>query len=200
MTDSLGSTNRGMGMTHSRKFVAMLACCVVASTALVGQAWGGKAFNESYHDEGSFVGQNFCGSAGLTVSVDFVVDGRVHAVQRADGFEYVVDHITETEVYTANGKTITFVFRGIRQKDLKVTDNGDGTLTILTMLIGQDVLYGPDGKVIARNPGQTRFEFLIDYGGTPIDPEDDELISEQVVKRTPSVNDDLCAAFVAAVT
>jgi hypothetical protein len=187
-------------MTHSRRFVAMVACCVAASIAVVGQAWGGKAFHESYHDEGSFVRQNFCGSAGLTVSVDFVVDGRVHAVQRADGFEYVVDHIKETEVYTANGKTVTFVFRGIREKDLRKTDNGDGTLTFLKMLVGQDVLYGPDGKVIARNPGQSRFELLIDHGGTPSDPSDDELISEQVVKRTPSVNDDLCAAFVEAVT
>jgi hypothetical protein len=182
----------------TRKLIVLLACCVTGSSLLAGQAWGGKAFHESFHDEGSFVRENFCGETGLTVSVDFVADARVHVVPRADGFEYAIEHMEETEVYSANGKTITYVFKGISHKDLKVTDNGDGTLTILTMLIGQDVLYGPDGKVIARNPGQSRFEAIVDHGGTPTDPSDDRLISEQLVKRTPSVNDDLCAAFVEA--
>ena len=62
----------------------------------------------------------------------------------------------------------------IRDKDQRVTDNGDGTLTILVLATGNSTLYGPDGKAIARNPGQIRFEFLVDHGGTPTDPSDDE--------------------------
>jgi len=37
------------------------------------------------------------------------------------------------------------------------------------------VLYGDDSEVIARNPGLQRIEILIDHGGTPTDPDDDEL-------------------------
>jgi len=35
------------------------------------------------------------------------------------------------------------------------------------------VLYGEDGKAIARDPGQVRAMILVDHGGTPADPFDD---------------------------
>ena len=69
----------------------------------------------------------------------------------------------------ANGNSVTSVAT-VRDKDQRVTDNGDGTLTILVLTTGNAVLYGEDGKAIARNPGQVRFEILIDHGGTPTDP------------------------------
>ena len=69
----------------------------------------------------------------------------------------------------ANDKSITAVTRFI-QKDLRVTDNGDGTLTILILATGTRRGRGEDGKAIARNPGQVRFKFLVDHGGTPADP------------------------------
>jgi hypothetical protein len=55
-------------------------------------------------------------------------------------------------VYTnlANDKSFTAVTNAI-EKDLRVTDNGDGTLTILVLSTGNAVLYGEDGKAIARN-------------------------------------------------
>jgi hypothetical protein len=83
--------------------------------------------------------------------------------------------------------------------DPNVTDNGDGTLTILVLATGNDVLYGPDGKAIARNPGQIRFEVLIDHGGTPTDPLDDEFVADLgVVKGSTGRSDDFCAASVTA--
>ena len=66
--------------------------------------------------------------------------------------------------------------------DLRVTDNGDGTLTILFQATGNDVIYGADGKAIGRNPGQIRLEFLVDHGGTPTDPSDDVFLAEGIVK------------------
>ena len=82
-----------------------------------------------------------------------------------------------TNVYTnlANGNTVTEVGNAV-DKDLRVTDNGDGTPTILIMTTGNAAVYGPDGKAIARNPGQVRFEFLVDHGGTPTDLTDDEFL------------------------
>ena len=86
-------------------------------------------------------------------------------------------------------------------KDLKVTDNGDGTLTILVLGTGNFVVYDHDGKAIARNPGQVRFEILIDDGGTPQDPSDDEFLEFLGdVKGSTGRNDDFCAAVVPELT
>ncbi|MGH9289999.1 MAG: hypothetical protein ACRD0V_17180 [Acidimicrobiales bacterium] len=82
-------------------------------------------------------------------------------------------------------------------KDLRVTDNGDGTLTILVLATGNTVVSGPDGKAIARNPGQVRFEVLIDNGGTPSDPSDDEFLEFlRDVKDSTGRTDDFCEAVV----
>jgi hypothetical protein len=53
---------------------------------------------------------------------------------------------------------------------------GDGTLTILVMATGNETVYTPDGKALYRNPGQIRFEILIDHGRTPTNPSDDEFL------------------------
>jgi hypothetical protein len=82
-----------------------------------------------------------------------------------------------------------------------VTDNGDGTLTILLLSTGNAVLYGEDGKVIARDPGQIRVEILIDNGGTPTDPSDDEFIEFLgVVKESTGRSDDFCEAALPLLT
>ena len=87
------------------------------------------------------------------------------------------------------------------QRALAAVDNGDGTLTVTFLATGNDVTYGPDGKAIARNPGQVRFELLIDHNGTPADPADDEVIAfVRVVKESTGRTDDFCAAAVPALT
>jgi hypothetical protein len=101
-----------------------------------------------------------------------------------------------TDVWTnlANGNAVTVEGTQL-SKDLQVTDNGDGTLTIVVLGTGNLVVYGPDGKAIARDPGQVRIEFLVDDGGTPTDPSDDgELEFVGVVKDGRT--EDFCAAAV----
>lgn len=182
-------------MSHTRKFVAMLGCCVAASAVLVGHASARVIEQERFHDEGTFVIEDFCGVAGLTVSDEFVFEGMFSIVQRGPhGLEYFAERGKENEVLTnlANGETVTLVntFAG---KDLKLTDNGDGTLTAITFGTGNTVLYGADGKALARNPGQSRFELLIDLS-------DGELISTELILGSTGRNDDICAAAVAALT
>ena len=100
----------------------------------------------------------------------------------------------------ANDKSVTSVAKVI-EKDLRVTDNGDGTLTVIILATGNAVLYGEDGKAIARNPGQIRFELLLDHGGTPTDPFDDELLADLgVVKGSTGRSDDFCEAAVPALS
>lgn len=82
------------------------------------------------------------------------------------------------------------------QKDLHVTDNGDGTLTIVVLATGNYTLYGEDGHAIARNAGQVRFEVLIDHNGTPGDPSDDSELDFKVAKESTGRSDDACEAAV----
>ncbi len=85
-------------------------------------------------------------------------------------------------------------------KDLRVTDNGDGTLTILILSTGNAVIYNSNGKAIGRNPGQVRFELLVDHGGTPSDPSDDTEISFEQVKGSTGRTDDFCEVVVPALS
>ena len=86
-------------------------------------------------------------------------------------------------------------------KDLHVTDNGDGTLTILILATGNFTLFGADGHAIARNPGQVQSGGLTDHGGTPDDPSvDDVLLDDAVVKESTGRSDDACEAAVPALT
>jgi hypothetical protein len=164
---------------------------------------GSKVSREAFRDDRTFVLEDYCDVPGLDVRVDSTIKARVQIVRRGrDQLAYFLQHGTTTETLTnlANGKSVRSFARVI-EKDLRVTDNGDGTLTVLVLATGNATVYGADGKAIARNPGQTRFELLIDHGGTPTDPSDDEIINSLgVVKPSTGRTDDFCAATVPALT
>jgi hypothetical protein len=182
-----------------RTFGLAAGLAMVGSIALAGWASAQPIEHTDFHDEFTEIEEDFCDVAGLTVQVDQVVDGRFLLNPHGpDGLAYGHENSHVTVVFTNvdNGITITEVDNVIF-KDLRVTDNGDGTLTILVLGTGSGVLYGPDGKAIARNPGQIRFEILIDHGGTPTDPSDDEELEFLgIVKGSTGRTDDFCAAAV----
>ena len=190
-----------MRRSRALRLGAILALGATAAALLASAAGAGQIFRETIHEEDTIVVEDFCGVPGLTVEVAYVLDIRVHAVPHGpDGLAYFVQQGRRAEVLTnlANGTTLTS-FATVNEKDQRVTDNGDGTLTILILATGNAVLYGEDGKVIARNPGQTRVEILIDHGGTPTDPSDDEFLEFLgVVKESTGRSDDFCEAAVSA--
>ncbi len=192
-----------MGYARWRRLVANLAVAGVAAVGAGAAGAADKVSRDAFHDEGTFVLEDYCDVRGLDVRVDFTIDARVQAVARGrDRLAYFLQHGTRTETLTnlENGQTVTSTARVI-EKDLRITDNGDGTLTVLILATGNATLYGPGGKAIARNPGQVRFELLIDHGGTPGDPSDDETIDFLgVVKESTGRSDDFCAATVPALT
>jgi hypothetical protein len=192
-------------MRHSRtgRLSAMLGLFGVAAVVLAAVASAGDVFRESFHEEDTIVLENFCDVPGMTVQLAFAIDGRVHAVQHG-GQEapYFIEHVKETDVFTnlANDKSVS-VFTNAMSKDLRITDNGDGTITILVLATGNAVLYAEDGTVLGRDPGQIRFEILIDTAGTPSDPSDDEFLAFLgVVKGSTGRSDDFCAAAVPALS
>lgn len=193
--------NGGDSMRQARTLRLSAVLVLVAATAVLAAtaSAGGQLFRELIDEEESFVERNFCEVEGLTVRFDISRVGMVNAVPHGpDGLVYFGFNLKVTEVVTnlANGNSVTS-FSTVRDKDLRVTDNLDGTLTILVLTTGNSVLYGEDGKVIARNPGQVRFEILIDNGGTPTDPSDDEFLEFLgLVKGSTGRSDDYCEAAV----
>jgi hypothetical protein len=185
-------------MRLARTLALAVGLAAAASMALAGGALAKPILHTDFHDEFTEIEGDFCDVSGLTVRVDQVVDGRILVTPHGpDGLNYGVEVSLFTIVFTNvdNGITVTEV-TNVMFKEIRVTDNGDGTLTSLIMGTGNDVVYGPDGKAIARNPGQFRFEVLIDHGGTPTDPSDDEFLDFRIVKESTGRTDDFCAAVV----
>jgi hypothetical protein len=188
-------------MTHMNKLVAMIVF-LATSAVLADAASADRSFHERFQVEDSFEFENLCGVDGLHVLEEWVTDVRVTEVRRGrDAVPYHAEHFTERAVFTNldNGQSVTAVRRST-VKDLKVIDNGNGTLTILLMGTGTETIFGADGKAIFRNPGQSRLELLFDHGGTPTDLSDDVFISGEVVKASTGRNDDFCGAIVPALT
>jgi hypothetical protein len=177
------------------------AAALVASLGLGGTASAAPPAHETFHDEFSFTDDNFC-DTGVTIEGDVVVNGR--GMIRARGQEaliYFSEHIIVEVTFTNpdTGATMTTVEQSL-SKDLHVIDNGNGTLTVVVLATGNYTMYGADGKAIGRNPGQFRFELLVDHGGTPNDPEDDTELDFQVLKESTGRTDDFCAVAIPALT
>jgi hypothetical protein len=177
---------------------ALLAVATVAAAG--GPATAKPIDSGTIHEEYSFAVTGFCGVDGLDLEIEGVNDFRFRLGSRgAAQLPYFLEQVTVHQTLTNpdNDRFVTYSSRGIG-KDLKVTDNGDGTSTILALATGNETWYGMDGKAIARNPGQGRWEILIDNNGTPQDPTDDEFLEFLGdVKGSTGRTDDACAAMVA---
>ena len=163
-------------MRLSRTLLLTAGLTVAVSMSTAGLAAAQPIAQEHFHDSGSEVIEEFCGD--LTVRHDFEADGYFSGKPHGpDGLIYFADRFRLTDAWTnlANDKTFTATFVG-QQKDQQVTDNGDGTLTIQVLIAGRNFEYGPDGTRLSVVGGIFRFQFLVDHGGTPTDPDDDEEI------------------------
>jgi hypothetical protein len=172
--------------------VGVIGTAAAASSPTSAKAGAGRAFVDWFHDEGSDEIEDFCDESGLTVDHTFSLDMFVHIVPHGpDRLDYFLQHGVWTDTYTSGGKTVTAVANVI-EKDQFITDNGDGTLTIVILATGNATAYGPDGKAIARDPGQLRFVIYIDADGN--------LTFGDVIKGSTGRSDDFCDAAVAALT
>lgn len=192
-----------MRYAHGRRIGAILAVGGVTAAVCATAASAGQPTIERIHEEGSYVVEDYCDVSALDVEVDFTLDGRTHIVGHgSDQLPYFLQNGTLTETITnpATGQSVGTRSR-VTEKDLRVTDNGDGTFMVRVLATGNATLYGADGKAIARDPGQVRFELLVDNGGTPTDPSDDEVLEFLgIVKESTGRSDDFCAASVPALT
>lgn len=197
---SLGSDDMARSSARWLGVVLVGATAAVMTTGLPATAKPLEkgTFTETF----AFQEADFCGVEGLNVEGMGEISGRFLLNAKAglpSGKQNTRLTRTVTNPATGLSATDTAV---VLEKDLKVTDNGDGTVTILVLATGNATLVSDSsGKVIARNPGQIRYQIVIDLGGTPLDPSDDEFVEFLgFVKESTGRNDDFCAAAVAAIS
>ena len=145
---------------------------------------------ESFHEEPSGTITDFCG-AGIDVGFAATVDGRYQVNSRGPGGpDYFLEKTTVVNVFTApNGMTAADIQPNTINEDLGLVDDPEaGTLTIVALLTGGNRTYGNDGKLIAKNSGQVRFEIVYDYVN-------DVELSNELVFGSTSANEDFCAAI-----
>ena len=184
-----------MKLTGSRRLRlgALAALALISAVVPAAAVSAGNVLDETIHiEEQDVVLEDFCDVEGLTVSLDFVMDIRVHVVPHGrENLGYFLQHGTRTEVLTANGISLRS-FSRVTEKDMRVTDNGDGTVTVLILATGNAVLHDENDKAIARNPGQSRFVITFDEQGNEVPG------SREIVKGSTGRSDDFCAAAVPA--
>ncbi|MFC9919879.1 hypothetical protein [Agromyces binzhouensis] len=186
---------------HRRGMIAAAAAAALAASVLAApSAMARPLENIRVVEEDSFTDDDFCG-AGITVEVEFVNELHILFNSRKPGTApYFLANSELTGTYTGPGGTVTELSKTV-DKDLAITDNGDGTMTILVLATGSANVFDESGKAIARNPGQVRYELLIDYGDDIADPSDDEFLAFLgVVKGSTGRTDDFCEAVLPAVS
>ena len=152
--------------------VALSAIGVLAGAATAASAPVEKG---RFHDTGSELFEGLCG---VDVVHTWDVSGSILGVTPgSDGLVHFRDSSRGTHVFTntETGRSYTQVF-ATATHDREVTDNGDGTLTIMIQGSGSEKWYDGDGELVLMNPGMIRWEILVDHAGTPSDPFDDEFI------------------------
>ncbi|GGI43583.1 hypothetical protein BCL57_000031 [Agromyces flavus] len=181
--------------TRRRGAIAAAAAVAFAGTLIVAPSASARPLeNFTFTEHEAFTDLNFC-DVGLSVEVDLTREVHVLFNSRKPGTApYWKGNYTVDATYTTENGMVREHIRGV-EKDLRITDNGDGTMTILVLSTGNATVYDESGKAIARNPGQVRFEVLIDYGDDITDPSDDEFLEFLgQVKGSTGRSDDFCEA------
>jgi len=171
-----------MSHTHRRARWSIVAVSAVAAALVAGGATAADAdpaFAEHWNDDVTEVfpdgSADFCGDLGFDVVEHRVEKGSFVGVNRGpDGFFFGGATFRGTITWTnpENGRNYRNEFAG-SDRDHKVVDNGDGTLTIQIKLAGPNRYYD-NGKLAFVDTGAVRFSILVDAAGTPTDPTDDE--------------------------
>ena len=194
-----GTRNRFNALGASVAVLASLAICsigVIAPVSAATSKW------QTDHAEYGDLSEDFCGVTGLTVQLEGVADGRSKATEHgADGVDHYFDFENVTETYTnvATGDFVTVIY-AFRNVDLHVTDNGDGTQTILVQGSGNFNFYKEDGQLISHDAGLSRFEVLFDDTDTPTDRSDDLFLDFLgFVKDVGTPAGDFCTTVVQAI-
>jgi|tagenome__1003787_1003787.scaffolds.fasta_scaffold19997170_2 hypothetical protein len=177
-----------------RRILLVSAALVLAMATATTTAQAKPTDQFRFADYDSYVINDFCGDIAVRVVFSERGSGVGRLAGRGRQLRYTVTHHGQaTYTNLASGRKFTFAWNYLDQ-DKRVTDNGDGTLSILGMSPGSERVKGPDGKLLDVKAGLFRWVVVLDHGGTPTDPIDDEFVSITFLSG-PDVYTELCDDF-----
>jgi hypothetical protein len=152
-------------MSRHLKTLAAIPAAALVLGAAVGPAEAQPLVHERFAESFSEVVEDFCDE--ITARIDEQATGTFLLNARGpDGLLYGQATVHRTLSFTnlANGKTFTFV-NSFVDKDLEVTENGDGTFTLLVLYAGGTRMYGPEGQFLGAGGEGTRYKIVVDENG-----------------------------------
>jgi hypothetical protein len=177
---------------------AGVALALPAAPAAAGPAASGRFAVEREQLSEVETIEDFCGIEGLTVETRWQNMFKGFFTYRGkDSIPYWTGSMNGSFTITeADGTTSRIVWNFI-DKDQRIVDNGDGTLTITVQGAGGWKFIGPARTL--RDPGMNRYQVLADHAGTPLDPFDDpDADFLGVIKESTGLNESgegLCEDF-----
>ena len=169
-----------MNRKQARVLTSALFGGILAGALLTAGASSATSPWEPYTGSyGPQVWEDFCVS-GLDVEQEGEVTAGLSRTKTKGpgGLAYWFDWETYSETWTnlANGRYVTVAgsFRGGAHS---VTDNGDGTFTVVIQNTGTSRVYDQGGNLLAMSAGLFRLTVVFDDGGTPGDASDDSPLS-----------------------
>jgi len=162
-----------MQLTRSGRLAALVATLGLAVLAVPSPSQAVPIEQEHWSDSIDEIQQ----PCGFDIRTQASFTGRFLLVRHGDDLAYGHENVSVRVSYTglATGRTMT-EFGQFHLQDLKVVDNGDGTLTITAKASGPHRVVGADGKTMFIESRSQWWTQTIDDAGTPGDPADDELL------------------------
>lgn len=176
---------------HRWLIPAVAAAALVVATAAPASAKVVESFRLDFSDAGQ-TDPGFCGVPGLVVDFTYDQTGQGTLRERGkDGLLYFQGSTRAVQTLTHDGRTITNLMPHLLEKDLSIAVNDEGDWEIAVLLTGPARSLNEEGRIIAKNDGQTRLLLVID-------PETgDQVADPTVIKESTGTNDDFCAAALA---
>jgi hypothetical protein len=184
-THHRGRSTRTVGRT------AVLTASMAVAGLAVSTAVHATPYDQgSYRDEGSEI-VDWC--PGIELLFSFEARGSwLGRVDPRTGLVVYRDSSRGTNTYTNLDNERSFsVHWTTNSIDMEITAVDDENLTILVQGSGSERWVTDDGKLAFANPGLVRYEILIDHGGTPSDPSDDEWLEFLGVQKGSTGRNDL---------
>lgn len=185
---------------HRRTSIIGLAAAAALTLVFPSPAFAAPGQVEHWEDEGSNVlevgAEDWCPAdvVDFEVTHSWVGSGVERISADRNGILHFANTFKWVDTFSANGSTFVLDRHG-HGRDHEIVDNGDGTLTIwFKESVRTNVLV--DGEKVLHNAGLAEGELLVDHGGTPGDPDDDEFIAEvdfQLHGRWDTADRDFCA-------
>ena len=170
-----------------RRIVALSLMVISLSTAgLVSGVPASAAPIDKGHFTDAGSEEFSCDTVSPAIPTHHEFEARINFVFNQRGgpnaFPYYRESVSGSDVYTNldTGKTYSNTYN-ITDRDQQVTDNGDGTLTITIAQPGSNKWFDSDGRLLFVTGGTFWFQILVDDGGTPTDPSDDQEIEGSFV-------------------